>query len=63
MKSRGNASVKEKKAIAAVYDARVVVEWEVTEICFVEATIRVAAISGFKFEIATAAVVENAGED
>lgn len=63
MKSRGNASVEEEEATAAVDDARVVVEWEVTEVCFMEAAIRVAAISGFKLEIASTAAVEHAGED
>lgn len=63
MKSRGKASVKKEKPIAAVYNAGVVVEWEVTEVCFMEATIRVAAVFRFELELARTAAVEHARED
>lgn len=63
MKSRGKTSVKEEKAIAGVDEAGVVVEREVTEVCFMETTVRIAAIFGFEIDIAGTAAVEHAGED
>ncbi|KAG0458045.1 hypothetical protein HPP92_023202 [Vanilla planifolia] len=64
VETRREAAVEEEEAVAAVYDARVVVEREVTQVGLEEgADVRVATVPGLQLVIFAVETVEHAGEN